>query len=305
MVGVVFCLLSGASMARAAEPPTAAFPLWPGDAPGALGKADTDVPTLTPFWADADKASGAAVIVCPGGGYSVLAEHEGSAYARWLNNLGIHAFVLKYRLAKNGYYLPTIFLDAARAVRLVRMRAADWKLDQKRIGIIGSSAGGHLSATLITRFNAGQSDASDPIEQVSSRPDLAILCYAFILFDRNDKPERQTRFLGPQLTEENVRLFSPARNVRADTPPCFVWQTVDDATVPPDNAMIFADALRENRVPFELHLYEKGRHGIGLGNKEFDPAKLHPWAHECARWLGEQGFLSKPSSAKLQPGGSP
>ena len=140
--------------------------LWPGDAPGALGKDAKDTPTLTPFWAAPDKATGAVFIVAPGGGYRVLAAHEGDAYAKWLAANGITAFVLKYRLAADGYRVPTILLDAARAVRLVRSHAAGWGLDPKRIGMIGSSAGGHLTATLITQFDAGKADATDPIEQI-------------------------------------------------------------------------------------------------------------------------------------------
>jgi acetyl esterase/lipase len=275
----------------AADRPAKPLLLWPNGAPGALGKEEKDIPTLTPYWPEAARATGASFVVCPGGGYNVLAPHEGEAYARWLNDLGIAAFVLKYRLVKDGYHLPVIEQDAARAVRLVRASATEWSLDPKRIGIIGSSAGGHLSATLITRFDAGRSDASDPIEQVSSRPDLAVLCYAFILFDRNDRPERQERFLGPMRTSEQVRRYSPALNVTASTPPCFVWQTVEDSSVVVENALVFADALRRAGVAFDLHLYQKGRHGIGLGTKDFNPAKLHPWTKACAQWLGEQGFL--------------
>ncbi len=255
----------------------------------ALGSAPTDIPTLTPFWSDV--GGGSTMIVCPGGGYNVLAPHEGEIYARWLNSLGIHAFVLKYRLVKNGYHLPEILQDAARAVRVVRHGASAWQIDPKRIGIIGSSAGGHLSATLMTRFDAGKPDSNDPIEQVSSRPDLGVLCYAFIMLDRNDKPDRQTRFLGEKFTAEDVRLFAPALNVTSQSPPCFVWQTVEDTSVVPENAMVYADALRRAGVPFELHLYQKGRHGIGLGSKDLsDPAKLHPWTRECANWLEVQGF---------------
>ncbi len=231
------------------------------------------------------------MIVCPGGGYNVLAPHEGAAYARWLNDLGIAAFVLKYRLVKDGYHVPTILLDAARAVRLVRAKGPEWQLDPQRIGIIGSSAGGHLSATLMTQFDAGRSDASDPFDQVSSRPDLGVLCYAFILFDRDDKSDRKTRFLGPDPTPEQIQKFAPALNVTKDSPPCFIWQTVEDPGVVPENAMVYADALRRAGVPFDLHLYQKGRHGIGLGSKDLDPAKLHPWTQACAFWLGEQGFL--------------
>ncbi len=275
----------------AADRPTEPIRLWTGDAPGALGKAETDVPTLTPFWPDAGKATGAVMIVCPGGGYNVLAPHEGPVYAEWLRSHGVAAFVLKYRLVKNGYRVPTILLDAARAVRLVRTHAADWQLDPKRVGIMGSSAGGHLSATLMTQFDNVKGDPNDVIDRASARPDLGVLCYAFILFDRNDKPERQQNFLGPDRTPEQVRQFSPALNVTSSTPPCFIWQTVEDASVLPENAIVYADALRKAGVPFDLHLYQKGRHGIGLGSKELDVAKLHPWTADCVFWLREQGFV--------------
>ena len=289
----VFCALTLVACAPilAGERPSGPMPLWAAAAPGALGQDAKDIPTLTPFWPESSKATGAAIVVCPGGGYNVLAPHEGEAYARWLSDLGIAAFVLKYRLVKDGYRVPVILEDAARAVRTVRANAADWKLDSKRIGIIGSSAGGHLSATLITRSDAGRPDAADPVERVSSRPDLAILCYAFILFDRSDKTDRHERFLGPGFTPEQIRQFSPALNVTGDTPPCFIWQTVEDPGVVVENALVFSDALRRAGVPFDLHLYQKGRHGIGLGAKEYDPAKLHLWTKDCAFWLQEQGFL--------------
>lgn len=263
--------------------------LWPVKAPGALGDAPKDMPTLTPSWPDPAKATGAAFIVCPGGGYRMLAAHEDEIFAKWLASQGIAAFSLKYRLTVDGYTVPTILLDAARAVRLVRARAAEWGIDPKRIGMIGCSAGGHLTATLSTQFDAGKPDATDPIERVSSRPDLAVLCYAFILFDLPD-PKREERFLGANITPELKRLLSPRLNVRTDTPPTFIWQTVEDPTVTADNALAFAAALREKGVPFDLHLYEKGRHGIGLGSKELDPAKLHPWTKDCAFWLREQGY---------------
>jgi acetyl esterase/lipase len=267
--------------------------LWPdGKTPGALGAEEKDVPTLTAYWPPEEKATGAAIVVCPGGGYRMLAPHEGEAYARWLNELGIAAFVLKYRLTSGGYHVPDSLQDAARAIRTVRSKAAEWRLDLKRIGIMGSSAGGHLSATLSTRFDGGRSEADDPIERVSSRPDICILCYAFILFDRNDKPERHEQFLGKNPSPEQIRAYAPALNVRSDTPPCFIWQTVADPAVKVENALVFAEALRQAKVPFDLHLYQNGRHGIGLGAKEHDSAKLHPWTRDCAFWLGEQGFLA-------------
>ena len=294
MLALVILLLAVPCLARAADDRPEKLTLWPdGKTPGALGAEEKDVPTLTAYWPAKEKATGAAMVVCPGGGYHVLAPHEGEAYARWLNDLGIAAFVLKYRLISGGYHVPDSLQDAARAIRTVRAKAAEWQLDPKRIGIMGSSAGGHLSATLSTRFDGGRSENDDPIERVSSRPDLCILCYAFILFDRNDKPERHEQFLGKNPTPEQIRAFAPALNVRSDTPPCFIWQTVGDPGVKVENALVFAEALRKANVPFDLHLYQNGPHGIGLGVKQYDPAKLHPWTRDCAFWLGEQGFLAK------------
>lgn len=287
-------LLPASAFSQAADSRPEKMTLWPdGKTPGALGAEEKDVPTLTVYWPPNEKATGAAMVVCPGGGYRMLAPHEGEAYARWLNDLGIAAFVLKYRLTSGGYHVPDSLQDAARAVRTVRAKAAEWQLDPKRIGIMGSSAGGHLSATLSTRFDGGRSEADDPIEGVSSRPDICILCYAFILFDRNDKPERHEQFLGKDPSPEQIRAYAPALNVRGDTPPCFIWQTVADPAVKVENALVFAEALRQAKVPFDLHLYQNGRHGIGLGANERDSAKLHPWTRDCAFWLGEQGFLAK------------
>ncbi|MDR3403321.1 MAG: alpha/beta hydrolase [Chthoniobacter sp.] len=273
----------------AADRPTEPLRLWTGKAPDALGDAEKDTPTLTPYWPAPEQASGAAFIVCPGGGYRNLAAHEGEPFAKWLASQGIAAFVLKYRLTTDGYHVPTALLDAARAMRLVRSHAADWGIDAKRIGMIGSSAGGHLTATLITQFDAGKTDDADPIERVSSRPDLAVLCYGFILFDQPN-PEREERFLGSNGTPEQRKLLSPRLNVRTDTPVTFIWQTVEDDKVPVENALAFASALREKGVRFDLHLYQKGKHGIGLGDKNLDPAKMHPWTKDCAFWLKEQAF---------------
>jgi acetyl esterase/lipase len=284
-LALIFALTS----AWAADRPTSPMRLWPGKAPEALGDADKDTPTLTPYWPAPDQASGAAFVVCPGGGYRNLAAHEGEPFAKWLNSLGIAAFVLKYRLTTDGYHVPAALLDAARAVRTVRAHAAEWGIDPKRIGMIGSSAGGHLTATLITQFDAGKPDAPDPIERASSRPDAAVLCYGFILFDI-PKPEREEQFLGPNATPEQKKMLSPRLNVRTDTPPTFIWQTVEDEKVVVENAFAFATALREKGVPFDLHLFQKGKHGIGLGSKELDPAKMHPWTKDCAFWLKEQGF---------------
>ena len=184
-----------------------AVPLWADGAPDALGKADKDIPTLTPYWPE--KPNGATVIVFPGGGYNVLAPHEGEPFAKWLNSLGVTAFVLKYRLNSGGYFMPTIFKDAQRAVRVVRARAGEFNLDPARIGVIGSSAGGHLIAVLSTQFDAGNATATDPLERPSCRPDFTIVCYGFINFDTKTMPDpkRREKALGPNATDE-LGLFS-------------------------------------------------------------------------------------------------
>jgi acetyl esterase/lipase len=156
------------------------FPLWPDKAPGALGDSTNDIPTLTVYSPAEGHATGAAMVICPGGGYGGLAEHEGKGYGVWLAEHGVTGFVLKYRLGSHGYRHPRMLEDASRAVRTVRAQAAKWKIDPKRVGIMGSSAGGHLASTLLTHFDAGNPNATDEIERQSSRPDLGILCYAVI-----------------------------------------------------------------------------------------------------------------------------
>lgn len=260
--------------------------LWPDGAPGALGQADKDRPTLTPFLADPNRATGAAVVVCPGGGYGGLAQHEGRDYALWLNELGVSAFVLKYRLGSAGYRHPVMLGDAARAVRLVRARAADWRVDPKRVGIMGSSAGGHLASTLLTHFDAGRADAADPIDRESSRPDLGILCYPVITLGEYTHQGSRRNLLGDDPAPELVRLLSNELQVTPQTPPTFLWHTVEDQAVPVENSLLFAQALRKAGVPFDLHLFERGRHGLGLANG-------HVWTKDLAFWLGERGFLKK------------
>lgn len=273
--------------------PTNSFPLWPDAAPGALGKEAKDIPTLTPFFPSPGKATGAAMVVCPGGGYERLAPHEGEGYARWFTENGITAFVLKYRLGSGGYRHPTMLQDAARAIRLVRARAGGWKLDPNRVGIIGSSAGGHLASTLLTHFDAGDPAAADPIERFSSRPDLGILCYAVITMGKFTHLGSKRNLLGTNPPPDLVGELSNELHVTKDTPPCFLWHTFEDRTVPVENSLQFADALRRAGVPFDLHIYQKGGHGMGLGVREYDSnnaARLHPWTRDCLYWLKEQAF---------------
>jgi acetyl esterase/lipase len=274
--------------------PTNAFPLWPGGAPGALGQADKDIPTLTPFMPDPEKATGAAMVVCPGGGYGGLAGHEGRDYALWLNDQGVTAFVLKYRLGSAGYRHPIMLQDAARAVRLVRAHAGEWKLDAKRIGIIGSSAGGHLASTLLTHFDSGKADATDPVDRESSRPDLGILCYPVITMGEKTHAGSKMNLLGKDPSPELIKELSNELHVTKETPPCFIFHTAEDAAVPVENSLQFAAALRRAGVPFDLHIYEKGAHGMGLGFRPYatyDPAKLHPWTRDCSYWLKLHSFV--------------
>lgn len=268
-----------------------ALKLWAGDAPGARGKADHDTPTLTPYLPPRDQATGAAVVICPGGAYGMLASHEGRDYALWLNHHGIAGFVLKYRLGTAGYRHPAMLHDAARAVRTVRARAADWGLDPKRVGIMGSSAGGHLAATLLTHFDAGDPTASDPVERESSRPDLGILCYAVISMGPHGHGGSRDNLLGRNPPADLVQLLSNELQVTKDTPPCFLWHTWEDKGVKVENSIEFALALNRANVPFEIHVYEKGGHGLGLGTREMDPTKWHDWTRACVSWMKVRGFL--------------
>lgn len=268
------------------------LPLWPAGAPGALGTADTDIPTLTIYPADPARASGAAMVVFPGGGYGGLSKHEGEGYARWLSSQGVAAFVVKYRLGSKGYRHPAMLNDAARAVRLVRARAAEWKVDPARVGVMGSSAGGHLASTLLTHFDAGRADDPDQVERQSSRPDLGVLCYAVITMGEFTHNGSRRNLLGENPSPELLENLSNEKQVTADTPPCFVWHTWEDKGVPPENSMLFASALRAKGVRFELHIYEKGGHGIGLGKR--NGAAPHSWTADLTQWLIERGFVREP-----------
>ena len=267
------------------------IPLWPEGAPGALGTSTNDIPTLTVYLPETGKATGAAMVICPGGGYAHLAAHEGNDYALWLNQHGVAGFVLQYRLGSHGYHHPAMLNDAARAVRWVRAHAGDYRIDLKRVGIMGSSAGGHLASTLVTHFDAGNPSAADAVERQSSRPDLGILCYPVISLGDFAHPGSKRNLLGTNPPPELVQQLSSELQVTAATPPCFVWSTAEDKTVPVENSLLFAAALQKNHVPFDLHIYQKGRHGIGLADKP-PFAHPHPWAGDCLFWLKEQGFVN-------------
>jgi acetyl esterase/lipase len=267
------------------------IPLWPDGAPGALGSSAEDIPTLTPYLPDGTNTTGAAMVICPGGGYAGLASHEGNDYALWLNQHGVTCFVLKYRLGSKGYRHPAMLNDAARAVRWVRAHAGDYKIDPHRVGIMGSSAGGHLASTLLTHFDAGDTNSADPIERQSSRPDFGILCYAVITMGEFTHQGSKENLLGQNPSPELVKLLSNELQVTTNTPPCFLWTTFEDDVVPMENTLLFAGSLRKNQVPFALHIYEKGRHGMGLNDKP-PFANPHPWAGDCLFWLKEREFAN-------------
>jgi len=280
-----------ASQTRVQAPlPRNEFPLWAGDAPGALGKESKDIPTLTPYFAPPAKATGASFVICPGGGYTALAPHEGFHYALWLNEQGITAFVLKYRLGSGGYAHPSMMQDVQRAIRYIRANAQKWNMDPNRIGVMGSSAGGHLASTALTHFDAGDAGKPDPVDRVSSRPNLGILCYPVITMGPDTHAGSKRNLLGENPDPALVELLSNETQVKSDTPPTFIFHTFEDAAVRVENAMEFAAALRRQGVSFALHIYPTGAHGMGLGSAQWDPDNRHPWTHECALWLKEQGF---------------
>lgn len=272
--------------------PLPPMPLWPNGAPGALGTEPKDIPTLTIFPPAPGKATGAAFVICPGGGYGGLAAHEGAGYAQWLADQGITGIVLKYRLSSGGYHHPAMIEDASRALRMVRANAVEWKIDPHRIGIMGSSAGGHLAATLMTHYDAGKPDATDPVERQSCRPDLGVLCYAVITMGPNTQKGTHDNLLGLNPSPELVEDLSNEKHVTPDTPACFIWHTWEDNTVKVENALDFAAALKAKGVHFELHIYEKGGHGMGLGKKDDPTVAHHRWASDLLAWLGERGWLA-------------
>jgi acetyl esterase/lipase len=265
--------------------------LWPGGAPGALGTEAVDKPKITVYLAPADRATGSAVVVCPGGGYRVVAaDHEGKQIALWLNSIGVSAFVLQYRLGER-YRHPVPLEDAQRAIRLVRSRSKEWRVDPRRIGILGFSAGGHLASTAATHFDDGQPGATDPVDRESSRPDFAVLCYAVISLE--DPPAHagsRRSLLGDAPDPALVALLSNEKQVTPRTPPTFLWHTADDTAVPVENSLLFFEALHKAGVPGELHVFPHGRHGLGLAPG--DPA-VSQWARLCAVWMEGLGLLKK------------
>ena len=254
------------------------IPLWPEPTPHAKGSASTDIPTLDiyePFGAD---FADCAVLILPGGGYGMLSSQEGEGFAGIFQLQGFKAFVLNYRLGSDGYRHPVMLADAARALRIVRARAASDGFDPNKIVVIGSSAGGHLAATLLTKWDEGNPDDPDPVERMSSRPDLGILCYPVITMGAATHGGSRDNLLGADPSDALCAELSAEKHVNPQTPPCFVWHTWEDPAVPVENPLLFVAALRSAGVPFECHIYQDGGHGLGMKDGV-------TWHEDCLRWL--------------------
>ena len=285
-VASVLAFMGMISMGAAAEREL----LWPAGAPGAHGDGVNDQPAITVY--SPESANGTAVVVCPGGGYVNLAMgHEGKDIAEWLNGMGITAIVLEYRMSRGGYQHPIPLVDARRAIRTVRSKAKELKIDPAKIGIMGFSAGGHLASTAGTHFDAGNPAAADSVERVSCRPDFMILCYAVIAFGESYTHQgSQRNLIGEDAPQDLVELLSNEKQVTKETPPAFLFHTDEDTVVPAENSISFYQALRKAGVPAELHIYRKGGHGTGLAAKYPGTCR---WPEDCKAWMVNMGFLGQ------------
>ena len=290
-------LLLAAVFARAAEP--AIIPLWPEGVPNRRTDAPPETvvdgrivhvhePTLTVYAPTRTPANGTAVIVCPGGGYVRLAIGEnGGPQVRWLNDLGVTAFVLKYRL--DDYGQPAPLQDVLRAIRLVRRDAAKLGLDPKRIGVWGASAGGHVAACAATMWDDPAGATGAEIDAVSARPDFVALIYPVVTMDPAFAHRGSRRaLLGEKPSDETTARWSVERRVRADMPPVFIAATMADRSVPVTNSLRLYDALVTAKVPAEMHVYAQGSHGNSL-DPQYGPTAA--WPERCADWLRFNGWL--------------
>ena len=283
-----FFTVDGKPVAPLAKPPAqltdlAVLQLWPETAPGQDGNDPAvDVPTLTVFLPAPGQATGSAVIVLPGGGYGHLSAREGLQGARWLAAHGITAFILKYRYGAK-YHHPIELGDAQRAIRLVRIHAAAWGLDPHRLGLLGFSAGGHLASTAATHFDTGNPLARDPVENVSSRPDLHLLLYPVITFvdEPNVHKDSRRMLLGSTPSRDDAESLSNDTQVTADTPPAFVVHSIADRTVPVQNSDRYVAALQAHDVPYAYLRGQYGKHGFGVTDD---------WAPAALAWLRSRGF---------------
>ena len=266
-----------------------AIPIWPHGAPGALGTTEKDSPTLTPYLPD--NPFGAAMLIIPGGGYGRIYEGQAEPFALWLNEQGIAAFVLRYRLGTSGYRYPSQLQDAVEAMRQIREQTAKWKIDPHRIGAMGFSAGGHLLTTLLNRPEDGEVPGADTQGRASPRPDIAIVCYPVISMIAKPHQNSLKNLIGDAPGEELLVKTSSERQVRPGLPPVFLWQTNEDKVVSVEHSLLYAAALREHGIPHELHIYQHGKHGTGLIGTE------HPWFGDLLFWLHAHGFVAGKTEA--------
>lgn len=258
--------------------------IWGKEIPGFLPELGQNVPVLDPYLVDSDSPT-AAVVVCPGGAYMGKAPHEGKDIAKWLNTIGISAFVLDYRV--RPYRHPVPISDARRAVQFVRANAERFNVDSSKIGIIGFSAGGHLAASTAVYPLEGNPAAEDPVERVSSRPDCLILGYPVISMERYHHQGSRNNLLGPDPQPELVDALSLEKHVHGNLPPVFIWHTADDEVVSVMNSLMFAEGLAGEQIDFALHIFPNGRHGLGLAEEQPDVAA---WTDLLAAWLVQIGF---------------
>ena len=294
VLSCTFATVLGCAALVAAEDKPLVLDLWPGKAPGESGEikdekmsgkqgnrqlTDVSKPSITIYRPAKEKNTGVAVVIAPGGGYRFLAwDHEGEDVAAWLNSIGITGVVLKYRVPRPPEHMNNPLADAQRALSMVRSNAKVWDLDVKRIGMLGFSAGGHLTAHAATNFDKRAYEPIDEVDKVSCRPDFAVVIYP-----------------GGVVDKKNKEKLSPEIRVSKETPPTFLAQSNDDRVGPENSAVLYL-ALKKEGVPAELHIYANGGHGYGLR-----PSKnpCSHWPKRCEEWLRNQGFLesSVPNSA--------
>lgn len=280
--------------------------LWPEGIPGSVADAEyvenitttegritrcervTD-PDLTVFLPPAEKANGTAVLICPGGGYAVLAfDHEGNAIAQWLNEQGIAGIILKYRLPSDKIMKDKSsgpLQDAQEAMRTIRRNAKKWNINPDKIGVIGFSAGGHLASTLSTHYAERVYDVKD---NISARPDFSLLIYPVISFDAAfTHMGSRNNLIGPDPGEEKVKHFSNELQITSDTPPAFLIHSADDNAVPVRNSISYFNGMQKYGIISEMHVFQKGGHGYGLASKGGTESS---WPELCIRWLKAAGF---------------
>jgi acetyl esterase/lipase len=266
--------------------------LWPPGTLPSAGRTEEDVSTLTMYLPPQADIRVPALVICPGGGYASLAmEHEGHAVARWLNGLNVAGMVLKYRLPGNGHRHPAPLQDVQRALSLVRSRADWWQIDPTKIGVIGFSAGGHLASTVGTHFHHGLRRSQDPVERYSCRPDFMILIYPVITMKSFTHQRSRELLLGAHFDIDLVHQLSNELQVTSQTPPTFLLHAADDRVVSFENSLLFFTALREVGVPAELHIYDRGGHGFGLGKESSIVGSS--WQDRCADWLRSRGIIGE------------